>query len=92
MVKVWAEKEFRNLSRLRSAGIRSPEPVQLRMHVLAMEFVGTDGVAAPRLKACPTTSYFERVSLWQRAGCSTLPRDGRDAMLGSVIAHWVGQD
>jgi RIO kinase 1 len=50
MVKLWAEKEFRNLSRLKAAGIRCPQPVHLRMHVLVMEFVGSDGVAAPRLK------------------------------------------
>lgn len=52
MVKVWAEKEFRNLARMRQAGIRSPQPIHLRMHVLVMEFVGSDGNAAPRLKVC----------------------------------------
>lgn len=50
MVKVWAEKERRNLLRLNAAGIRSPKALQLRSHVLVMEFIGTDGVAAPRLK------------------------------------------
>lgn len=50
MVKMWAEKEMRNLARLGSAGIRCPKPVHLRMHILVMEFIGTDSVAAPRLK------------------------------------------
>ncbi|KAG2443598.1 hypothetical protein HXX76_001949 [Chlamydomonas incerta] len=50
MVKMWAEKEMRNLMRLRAAGINSPAPLQLRMHVLVMEFIGEDGVAAPRLR------------------------------------------
>ena len=50
MVKMWAEKEMRNLSRLHTAGIPCPRPVQLRLHVLAMEFLGKEGVAAPRLK------------------------------------------
>jgi len=50
MVKMWAEKEMRNLLRLHSAGIPCPKPHQLRLHVLVMEFLGTDGVAAPRLK------------------------------------------
>lgn len=50
MVKVWAEKERRNLVRLQAAGIRSPQPLQLRSHVLIMDFIGTHGVAAPRLK------------------------------------------
>ena len=34
MVKLWAEKEMRNLARLHAAGINCPKPVQLRMHVL----------------------------------------------------------
>ncbi|PNH03150.1 Serine/threonine-protein kinase RIO1 [Tetrabaena socialis] len=50
MVKMWAEKEMRNLMRLHTAGINSPLPVQLRMHVLVMEFIGEGGVAAPRLR------------------------------------------
>ncbi|EFJ52760.1 RIO kinase [Volvox carteri f. nagariensis] len=50
MVKMWAEKEMRNLMRLRAAGINSPQPLQLRLHVLVMEFIGEDGVAAPRLR------------------------------------------
>lgn len=51
MVKVWAEKEFRNLKRLHLAGIPCPEPVYLRLHVLAMSFLGdSKGWAAPRLR------------------------------------------
>ncbi|KAJ9658894.1 Serine/threonine-protein kinase rio1 [Neophaeococcomyces mojaviensis] len=51
MVKVWAEKEMRNLKRIHSAGIPSPEPLYLRLHVLGMEFVGdSKGTPAPRLK------------------------------------------
>ncbi|CAI0627630.1 unnamed protein product [Linum tenue] len=50
MVKTWAEKEMRNLLRLKAAGIRCPTPYLLRLHVLAMEFIGKAGWAAPRLK------------------------------------------
>ncbi|KAI8063578.1 RIO1 family-domain-containing protein [Gongronella butleri] len=51
MVKVWAEKEMRNLRRLQQAGIPSPEALVLRMHVLVMEFLGDkNGWAYPRLK------------------------------------------
>eukprot|EP00771_Trimastix_marina_P001855 gnl/Trimastix_PCT/2960.p2 GENE.gnl/Trimastix_PCT/2960~~gnl/Trimastix_PCT/2960.p2 ORF type:complete len:498 (-),score=191.59 gnl/Trimastix_PCT/2960:1377-2810(-) len=50
MVRVWAEKEFRNLSRLNASGIPSPRPLILRQHVLVMDFIGEDGWAAPRLK------------------------------------------
>lgn len=51
MVKVWAEKEMRNLKRIYGAGVPSPEPLYLRLHVLAMEFIGdSKGTPAPRLK------------------------------------------
>ncbi|CAN1266259.1 Serine/threonine-protein kinase rio1 [Linum perenne] len=50
MVKTWAEKELRNLIRLKAAGIRCPTTHLLRLHVLVMEFIGKDGWAAPRLK------------------------------------------
>jgi RIO kinase 1 len=51
MVKVWAEKEMRNLKRIYGAGIPAPEPLYLRLHVLVMEFLGDKkGWPAPRLK------------------------------------------
>ncbi|KAL3660913.1 hypothetical protein V7S43_013930 [Phytophthora oleae] len=50
MVKLWAEKEMRNLRRLRDADIFCPAPILLRSHVLLMDFIGRDGWAAPRLK------------------------------------------
>ena len=51
MVKVWAEKEMRNLRRIYASGIPCPEPIHLRLHVLVMAFLGDKrGVPAPRLK------------------------------------------
>lgn len=50
MVRTWAEKEMRNLVRLQTAGILSPEPLLLRSHVLLMGFIGKDNVPAPLLK------------------------------------------
>jgi len=51
MVKVWAEKEMRNLKRIHSSGIPCPEPIHLRLHVLVMGFLGDrKGIPAPRLK------------------------------------------
>ncbi|KAF2221707.1 RIO1 family-domain-containing protein [Elsinoe ampelina] len=51
MVKVWAEKEYRNLRRLHEAGIPCPEPVVLKNHVLVMSFIGDKkGWPAPRLR------------------------------------------
>lgn len=51
MVKLWAEKEMRNLKRIHTSGIPCPEPLYLRRHVLGMSFIGdSKGKAAPRLK------------------------------------------
>jgi RIO kinase 1 len=51
MVKVWAEKEFRNLRRLHAAGLPCPEPIYLKAHVLVMSFLGNSkGYPAPRLR------------------------------------------
>lgn len=50
MVRTWAEKEMRNLVRLETGGIRAPRPLLLRSHVLLMEFLGTDGWPAAKLK------------------------------------------
>ncbi|KAH7112948.1 RIO1 family-domain-containing protein [Dendryphion nanum] len=50
MVKLWAEKEMRNLKRIYNAGIACPEPIHLRFHVLVMSFIGDKkGRKAPRL-------------------------------------------
>jgi RIO kinase 1 len=62
MVKVWAEKEMRNLKRLYSHGIPCPEPIYLRLHVLVMEFLGDKkGWAAPRLRDAELSGTPEEV-------------------------------
>ncbi len=51
MVKLWAEKEYRNLRRIHTAGIPCPEPLALKLHVLVMGFLGDrKGWAYPRLR------------------------------------------
>lgn len=40
MVRLWAEKEMRNLKRLVAAGIRCPDPIEVRENVLVMTFLG----------------------------------------------------
>ncbi|KAF8645213.1 hypothetical protein AX16_008040 [Volvariella volvacea WC 439] len=51
MVRLWAEKEMRNLKRLITADIRCPEPIEVRENVLVMGFLGDkEGWASPRLK------------------------------------------
>lgn len=50
MVRTWAEKEMRNLVRMFGEGLRVPEPIILRGHVLVIRFIGKDGWPAPKLK------------------------------------------
>jgi RIO kinase 1 len=52
MVKLWAEKEVRNLKRLNLTEglIKAPRPYLLKNNVIVMEFIGEDGLGAPRLK------------------------------------------
>ncbi|KAJ0114172.1 serine threonine-protein kinase rio1 [Diaporthe amygdali] len=60
MVKLWAEKEFRNLRRIYSAGIPCPEPISLKLHVLVMNFLGDKkGWAYPRLRDAQVSSDDE---------------------------------
>lgn len=50
LIKVWAEKEYRNLKRIRAAGIFCPVPLIIKENLIVMEFVGQNAKAAPRLK------------------------------------------
>ena len=65
MVKLWAEKEMRNLVRLHQCGIRCPEPLSLRQHVLVMRFMGKDGHAAPKLKEVALSEDKKREMYWE---------------------------
>ena len=72
MVKTWAEKEMRNLTRMHSAGIPCPEPIVLRSHVLVMDFIGHKGWPAPLLKDCRISDSKARELYLQ---CVKLIRD-----------------
>ena len=76
LVYTWAQKEFKNLMKAGEAGIRVPKPVVVEKNVLVMEFIGTDGVAAPTLKdiipSNPKTIYRTLLAdvkmLYRKAG------------------------
>lgn len=65
MVRTWAEKEARNLSRLREGGVQVPAVKLLRQHILLMDFIGEDGWPAPRLKEVvfPSLAALDRCYL-----------------------------
>lgn len=51
MVKLWAEKEFRNLIRTKQLGsICIPKPLFITTTMIGLEFIGYDRAPAPRLK------------------------------------------
>jgi RIO kinase 1 len=50
LIYTWARKEHKNLTRMREAGIRVPEPLACRGNVLVMEYIGEPDRAAPMLR------------------------------------------
>ncbi|CCH58174.1 hypothetical protein TBLA_0A03760 [Henningerozyma blattae CBS 6284] len=63
MIKIWAEKEFRNLKRIyQSKVIPVPKPIEVKNNVLVMEFLNRgDGFASPRLKDYPYKDHNDIV-------------------------------
>jgi len=53
IIFAWARKEFKNLNRAFNAGVRVPQPIVCDKNVLIMEFIGKEGIAAPRLRDIP---------------------------------------
>jgi serine/threonine-protein kinase RIO1 len=73
MVRVWAEKELRNLRRLEQFGVRAPRVVEGKENVLVMEFLGTaDGSVLP----CSCTRA-KRLMYIQSLSSSQRRRSGR---------------
>jgi RIO kinase 1 len=50
IIFAWTRKEFQNLKRAKSAGIRVPEPLVAEKNILIMEFMGEEKVPYPLLK------------------------------------------
>ena len=57
---MWAEKELHNLRKMARFGVKVPRAVALKKHVLVMEFIGSEGQPAPKLKdALLSTAEWE---------------------------------
>lgn len=50
IIDIWCRKEFGNLKAAYKAGVIVPKPYMCNRSILAMEFVGTNGVPSPKLK------------------------------------------
>lgn len=46
----WTSREFKNLQRAHRAGVPVPRPIDCEKNVLAMEFLGENGLPYPRMK------------------------------------------
>ncbi len=55
VVLAWAQREFRNLLRARELGARVPAPYAVLNNVLVMEYIGDDGIAAPKWLSAPAS-------------------------------------
>jgi RIO kinase 1 len=63
VVFAWARKELKNLRRALDAGVCVPKPIAQDKNVLIMEFIGKDGLPAPRLKDIPVDILEEDFEL-----------------------------
>jgi RIO kinase 1 len=59
LISAWTRREHTMLRKLREADVRVPEPYAYFRNVLVMEFIGTGGVAAPRLMEATPSSPEE---------------------------------
>lgn len=50
IVFAWTQKEFKNLERLKKAGVRAPKPIIFNKNVLVMQYIGDVNKPAPMLK------------------------------------------
>ncbi len=50
IIFAWTSREFKNLQRAYEAGVPVPRPIDCEKNVLAMEFLGEEGVPYPRMK------------------------------------------
>ncbi len=73
----WAQAEFEALGRLWELGLPVPYPVQLDEAEMLMEFIGADGVAAPRLvQSRPSAELLPELFEQLRWAMLELAREG----------------
>lgn len=49
-IKLWVEKEYRNLCRVHGAGVPCPQPLYVRHNLLLMSLIGEPDLPAPQLR------------------------------------------
>lgn len=53
VILAWVQREYRNLLKAREADVRVPTPLAFMNNVIVLEFIGSGGEIAPRLKDKP---------------------------------------
>lgn len=66
LMRAWAYKEFKNLTRMYETGVKTPKPITCLNNVLVMEFIGEGGTRYPLLvEAYKDLSEEELVRTYQ---------------------------
>ncbi|KAF8356546.1 riok-3 [Pristionchus pacificus] len=67
VMRIWAEKEFMNLTRMFNKQLPCPEPIKLRKHIMVMGFIGDDqGIPAPKLRNVQFDEEAEKISAFEQ--------------------------
>ncbi|MBD3341045.1 MAG: serine protein kinase RIO [Candidatus Lokiarchaeota archaeon] len=61
IINLWASKEYKNLKRAYKAGLRVPQPLNIKDNILIMEYIGFGVTPAPRLKDIKKIGNLEYV-------------------------------
>lgn len=51
LIYTWTQKEYSNLKMMEDLGVRAPRPINFKNNILAMEFLGVDGIPYSTLNA-----------------------------------------
>jgi len=60
----WVQREYRNLLKAREAGVSVPIPLKFKNNIILLEFIGTNGHIAPKvkdLKPKDPKKFFEEI-------------------------------
>ena len=66
IIKVWCQKEFRNLKDAYNKGLAVPKPIKFDENIFLMQFLGEEGVAYPTLDQVKSADYQGAVDFMER--------------------------
>ncbi len=66
LVHAWAQKEYRNLLRMRDAGVDVPEPIKVLNNVLITEYIGLPEGPWPQLKEIGRLDKKQAQKFWKK--------------------------